>query len=62
MRPLGYGAEYRRERRSMIAHKLLLAVVIVLASAVTVGAVLRGDPGPALGTAEWREVSAPPAR
>jgi len=38
-----------RARRSMSAHKLLSAVAIVLAIAVTLGAVLRGDPGPCLG-------------
>lgn len=38
-----------RARRSTSAHKLLLAIAIVLAIAATVGAVLRGDPGPCLG-------------
>jgi hypothetical protein len=42
---------YRR-RRSMSAHKLASALAIVLAIAVTVGAVLRGDPGPCLGTCD----------
>jgi hypothetical protein len=62
MTPLGYGREYHRERRSMGAQKLLVAVAIVLAIAVTVGMILRGDPGPALGMSEWSDASAPPAR
>jgi hypothetical protein len=44
-------AAYRR-RRSISPHKLLSAVVIVLAISATVGAVLRGDPGPSLGMAD----------
>lgn len=46
---LGHGGEYRRRRRSISAHKLLVAVAIALAIAVTVRAVLLGDPGPSLG-------------
>jgi hypothetical protein len=41
-----------RARRSIGAHTLLSVVAIVLAVAVTVGAVLRGDPGPCLGTCD----------
>lgn len=41
-----------RAKRTISAHKLLLAVAVVLAIAVTVGAVLRGDPGPCLGTCD----------
>jgi hypothetical protein len=64
---LGHGGDYRRgrhsRRRSISAHKLLLAIAIVLAIAVTVGAVLRGDPGPSLGMSDdWSASSAPPAR
>ena len=41
-----------RAMRSISAHKLLSAVAIVLLIAVTVGAALRGDPGPCLGTCD----------
>jgi hypothetical protein len=62
---LGDDGDYRpRRRRSISAHDPLLAVAIVLAIAVTVGAVFRGDPGPSLGMSdeEWSAPSAPPAR
>jgi hypothetical protein len=59
MSPLGYGREYRRQRRSVRVHKLLMAVAIALAIAVLVGMVLEGDPGPGLGVDEW---STPPAQ
>jgi hypothetical protein len=59
---LGRSGQYRRERRSISGHKLLLAVAIVLAIAVTVGMVLRGDPGPGLGVDEWSVLSKTPAK
>jgi hypothetical protein len=63
---LGRVGEYRRgrrsRRRSISAHKALLAVAIVLAIAVTVQAIRRGDPGPSLGMSDdWSASSAPPA-
>jgi len=62
MSPLNCGGDYRWGRRSLSGHKLLLAAAIVLAIAVAVVDVLRGDPGPGLGVDEWSAPSALPAR
>lgn len=50
--------EYRRGRRArqrpISAYELLRVVAVMLAIAVLVGAVLRGDPGPCLGMCDAR--------